>query len=222
MHGRTNLFDVVQSAETKGVRHIVQVGDLSCFWPGPKDALDRWIIKRAEQKKWTAEILTCGGNHENWDLFDKLAAEQDQDKVELYPGSGVFYVRRGAALELDGISHLFLGGAESTDKHKRVEGLNLWEQREEPNKEEFALFKERFNSLKPDTVVTHDAPLRVNFKRLRRNSSKVPNFLEDVLKKSKHRPRRWYFGHHHVFDKWKIDSVKYYCCGLHGQYWSRE
>lgn len=218
-HGRLSSVDkVVQSAEARGVKAIVQVGDFSVFWPGPKDALDRWIIKRA-QRDWKIEILTCGGNHDNWELFDELAEEQGTDKVELYPNSGVFYVKRGSLIEIGGKSHLFLGGAETTDKADRHEGFNLWEHREEPSKEEFDVFFERFDRDKPEIIVTHDAPLRVKFKRLRRNTSVTPNMLENTLKLSKHKPKRWYFGHHHKLDKWKIGGTKFYCCGLHGQYW---
>jgi hypothetical protein len=242
IHGSPEyLGRIVQKAEAKGANYIVQVGDLGVFfpsenerktyrkdgmirrWHGSNTDLDEWIKKRARKGKWKTKILTCGGNHDNWTVFDELAEEQGHpDMVELYPDSGVYHVPRGTQLDLDGISHLFLGGAESTDKYRRVEGLDLWNNREEPNGLEFELFSLFMGYDEPDTIITHDAPTRVKLTRARRNHSITPNTLEDILKESGHKPKRWYFGHHHMLEKWKINGTKFYCCGLHGEHWERQ
>ncbi|MHA2068543.1 MAG: metallophosphoesterase family protein [Candidatus Thorarchaeota archaeon] len=242
IHGGPDfLGGIVQKAEARGVSHIIQVGDFGTFfpsnrerktyrkdgvirqWHGDSSDLDAWIQKRARQGKWTTKILTCGGNHDNWTVFDRLQEEQGYpDMVELYPNSGVYYVPRGTMLELDGISHLFLGGAESTDKFRRIEGLDLWNDREEPSREEFERFSLMLEEGRPDTVITHDAPTRIHFDRMRRNQSITPNTLETILKLSDYKPKRWYFGHHHKMKKWKVNGTKFFCCGLHGTYWERE
>lgn len=221
VHGRVkDLGNIIQSAESKGVSAIIQVGDF-CFG-FPEDEWPKFFEKRARQKKWTVPIYTCLGNHDNWDLFYQLLEEKGfPDKVEPYPGSGFYIVPRGTILEIDGISHLFLGGAESTDRHRRTVGETWWE-REEPNWKDFENFHKALEEKKPDTVVAHEAPLRVELYRVRRNQSYTPKMMESVLRMSEHQPKRWYFGHFHLLEQWKIEKTRFLCCGLHGQYWMRE
>lgn len=225
IHGRVNdFYKVIQIAESKNISAIIQVGDFGIGFPDKnrKGSLDDFIKKRGKRGKWKVPIFTCAGNHDNHDFLDQISKEQNfSDKVEIYPNSGVYFVPRGNCLEIDGITHLFLGGAESTDKQYRIEGSTWWA-REEPSISEFEKFFASLESLKPDTVITHDAPLRVELSRARRDYSYTPNMLENVLKHSEYHPKRWYFGHHHLFEKWKYDRTKFYCCGLHGQYWHRE
>jgi len=220
LHGRlSDLGRIVMSAEAKQFDAIVQVGDFGIGFPGRHTI--RWIEKRAFQGKWTVPLYTCFGNHDSWDLYDAyFDANPDENLFELVPDSGVYVVRRGAVIDIAGIKHIFLGGAESTDKHRRIEGVSYWA-REEPSRAEFNLFFDNWETEKPDTVVTHDAPLRIDIKRMRRNSSHTPRNLESVCKLTKHSPRHWVFGHHHSIEKWKVQKTKYYCCGLHGQGWLR-
>ncbi len=235
IHGRVgDISNIMNRADAIGAT-VIQVGDFGLFWPSNKVAkkgdasakiwysgeLDLWLKKR-EKKKRKSRIITCGGNHDNWNAFDYLVEQNPgKDLIELYPGSEVYFAKRGALVDIEGISHLFLGGAESSDKHNRKADLTWWS-REEPSAEEFDLFFEKFDEEKPNTVVTHEAPLRVELYRHRRNDSYTPNMLENVFKLSDHRPRYWYFGHHHLFEKWKVDGTKFHCCGLHGQLWQRE
>lgn len=241
-HGITRyLHALSQRADSKSAT-IIQVGDFGFGFPTKRqrkkfsknesifdpnnppmwdtDDFCQWIKKRAKKEN-KARIITCGGNHDNWNMLYSLCREQgDSDLIELVPGSEVYYARRGAMIEVDGINHLFLGGAESTDKHKRTPSLDWWD-REEPDREEFEEFFDHLNSGLVHTVVTHDAPLRVPIYRSRRSSSHTPVMLENSLALSEHKPRRWYFGHHHVLNKWDIEGTKFYCCGFHGEYWER-
>lgn len=221
IHGRLkHLSSAYQMAEAKGFDAVIQVGDFGFGFPNC--TIKKWAEKRSRQSKWSVKFISCGGNHDNQDIVDRLSEEQGHpDLIELVPNSGVFFAKRGSCVEIGGIQHLFLGGAESIDKHLRTEGVDFWE-REEPSREEFELFFSNLEKHKPDTVVTHDAPLRVPLKRTGRSVSHVPNMLENVLKYSSHKPSKWYFGHHHVLDQWQIEETKFYCCGLHGQKWIRE
>lgn len=230
--------DAVTDAEAKNINYIVQVGDFGAFFP-TKDqrkrfkedgvirpwhnSLNEWIESRAKIPGKKVKILTAGGNHDNYTILDRLQREQGYPNlVEIYPGSEVYFVPRGNVVELDGIQHLFLGGAESTDKYKRIEGLDLWESREEASGKEFDLFFQNLNEYQPDTVITHDAPLRVKLDRVRRKQSITPNTLERIISMSNYHPKNWVFGHHHLLERWKVGMTKFFCCGLSGQYWDRE
>lgn len=221
IHGRTNdTSALIQRAEAMGISTLVQVGDFGVF--GPRNCtLYKMIAKRARQNKWKTKIITCFGNHDNWDLYYELCMlYPDEDLLEIVPGSGVFVARRGSVIEIEGIKHLFMGGACSNDRHHRTEGVDWWD-REEPDIEEFNDFFQAWETHKPDTILTHEAPLRVPIKRALRKSNTTVRMLDNAIKLSSHKPKRWYFGHHHRLEKWKIDGIKFYCCGLHGDYWER-
>ncbi|XOV87581.1 MAG: metallophosphoesterase [Pseudomonadota bacterium] len=223
IHGQVDaLGDVVQKAEalddsSTPATAIVQVGDFG--WGFSDKRLERWLEKRARQRKWSVPIYTCLGNHDNWYRLEELRSAAGSPSVfELAPGSGCFYVARGACIELGGINHLFLGGAESTDKHGRTEGVDWW-RTEQPSAMEFDHFFYALASEEPEVVVTHEAPLRVRLERSGRETSMTPKMLEQAMLLSDHRPARWYFGHHHVRQCWQMGETDFYGCGLHGEYW---
>ena len=224
IHGRTN--DIGKFTQSCDMRHenteeesvIIQVGDFGFGFPDR--TMIKWLRKRAE-REYKTPIYTCMGNHDNWDLLEEMSREQNNtDLIELVPNSNCFFVQRGAMIDVFGISHLFLGGADSTDKHHRIEGRDWWAG-EQPSSLELERFTKAFNEEKPNTIVSHDAPLRIPFERMRRNQSITAGGLEYAYRKSKHRPRRHYFGHHHKLKQYKDSGTKFYCCGLHGQYFER-
>ncbi len=220
LHGEVDaLANIIQSAEAKKCAAIIQVGDFGYGFPDK--CWDDFFNKRARQGKWTVPIYTCAGNHDNWDMLDQLTKDQNYpNQVEMYPGAGLYFIPRGNVVEIAGIKHLFLGGAESTDKYRRTEGINWWA-REQSNQEEFEKFFYNLEKEKPNTIIAHDAPLRVDIYRAGRKKSLTPVTIERMLELSNYQPKRYAFGHHHLLEKWKIGKTKYYCCGLHGQYWER-
>lgn len=224
IHGRPNdLGRISMSAKAKKITAIVQVGDFGCLWPNNISLkFDEHLRKRAGKNE--VPIYTCGGNHENWDTFLRMQVDQgDPDLVELFPGSKVYYVRRGSVITIDGIKHAFYGGAESTDVVWRTEGVSWWRD-ETPTKEDTERFYDNLNKHKPEVVVTHDCPTRLPLKRytagrvVDRNFLKTSADLENIMKYSPHLPKRWYFGHYHTLNSWNSKGVDFYCCGRHGDY----
>ena len=216
-HGRVNHVAAIDKlAAENGIRFVVQVGDFGIRWPGKPCPVFKYFEKRARKNRAGATWITCGGNHDNWDKWNDLAAKQGHpDLVELAPGC--FFAQRGSVHDLDGVKHIFCGGAESTDRHIRTVGVDWWAA-ETPTYAENTLFFERMESCKPEVVVTHDAPLCVPIDRTQRDKNPTPRNLENIVRLSDHKPQRWYFGHHHMMDEWEIDGVVYSCCGLHGEY----
>ena len=208
-----DIVMVDRQAAEDGATHVIQVGDFGARWGGDPCKIHKYFSKRPEGAPiW----VTCGGNHDNWDKWVELAEKQgNPDLVELAPGC--FWVQRGAMLTLEGKKHVFLGGAESVDRHHRTEGKSWW-RNETPSYQEFSLFAERLETEKPDVVVTHDAPLRVPMERYARADSPTPRNLDNAVKLCGYEPPIWYFGHHHVTTTWDILGTKYQCCGFDGQF----
>lgn len=70
------LRDVAASCARENVRTILQVGDLGLDWPGRNRARMEARLERllAEQDM---TMITCGGNHDNWDTLSALETEPD-------------------------------------------------------------------------------------------------------------------------------------------------
>jgi predicted phosphodiesterase len=217
IHGHVKHVAEIDIAAAKaGATYVVQVGDFGIRWPGGQCSIFKYFEKRARKTRAGPTWITCGGNHDNWDKWNQLSAEQGHpDLVELAPGC--FFAQRGSTHTLGGLGHLFCGGAESTDKHVRSVGVDWWAA-ETPTYSDFTLFMDRMEADKPDIIVTHDAPSCVSIKRTQRDQAPTPRNLNNVLLHSSHKPKVWYFGHHHRMDEWEIEGVLFRCCGLHGQY----
>ena len=220
-HGRVNnISSLLQSAESKHTDDtpvtIIQVGDMGSGFPDGE--FEKFLHKRARQGKFNVKVYTPFGNHDNWDQYDERCKEDPNSATyEIVRGSGFYVVKRGHVISIDGINHIFMGGAESTDKHHRTEGETWWA-REEPNAEEFNLLYDNLQVYKPEVMVAHEAPHRIPLSRDNRECSYTPSMLERIIDLSDHKISRYFFGHFHDLDKWVVDDVEYYCCGWHGEY----
>lgn len=209
-----------------GVDTVVQVGDFGIWWPKTNNPLVKYFKKRARQNRPGPVWYTCGGNHENYDKWLELRDEQGDPATLVDLAPGVHWVVRGRMITLEGQSHLFLGGAESIDKHHRAEGTTWWAY-ESPTYEEFSTFFNALEDQKPEVVVTHDAPTFIDCygdghanMNIDRGSQPTPRNFQNIWKISTHRPAQWYFGHHHVLGEWESEGTTFRCCGLGGQYWA--
>jgi len=223
LHGKVSAFSRVDTvAKSMGADVIVQVGDNAVFWPGT-DAVERYFNKRQRQNKLTIPWYLADGNHEHHNRLDQIWEEQGHpDVVQLF--ENVYHVRRGGFVEIAGVSHVFCGGARSTDRHNRVENVSWWSQ-EAPDGMELRKFFDAIQEHKPEVVVTHDAPNCVPLYRSGRQTDPTAQGFMQIVNMSNHRPQRWYFGHHHVLKSWtNVSDVDFYCCGIDGAFhvWDTE
>ena len=227
-HGYVENFDQIERrALAAKASAIVQLGDFGIFWPGNQRRLVQYFEKRTRQGKRTSPWYFCDGNHDEHDVLDQLWEESGRrDVVEVAPNC--FHVRRGSVVEIEGVKHIFCGGARSTDrgfgyrefvkrgkKHDRI-----WWPQEAPSQEDLTRFFDNLNLHKPDVVVTHDSPVCIELYRDGRNSDPTAQGFQRILQLSEHKPKRWFFGHHHTLETWISDfGVEFYCGGLHGEGW---
>ena len=217
LHGEVDdIMKVDRAAAKAGITHVIQVGDFGIRWTGRPCSIYKYFSKKKRKDKPGPTWITCGGNHDNWDKWFKLSHDQGEPSlVELAPN--VFYAQRGSYHIIEGVGHLFLGGAESTDKHIRVKGKDWWAA-ETPTYADFCLAMARLETCKPEVMITHDAPTCVEIKRTQRDHNPTPRNLNNLLLYSNYKPPRWYYGHHHTMNEDTINNVNFYCCGLGGQY----
>lgn len=227
-HGYVENFDQIERrALAAKASAIVQLGDFGIFWPGNRKRLVQYFEKRRRQGKRTSPWYFCDGNHDEHDVLDQLWEESGRrDVVEVAPNC--FHVRRGSVVEIEGVKHIFCGGARSTDRGEGYREFvkqgekrsRIWWPQEAPNHEELSRFFENLNNHKPEVVVTHDSPVCIKLHRDGRNSDPTAQGFQRILHLSEHKPKRWFFGHHHTLETWISDfGVEFYCGGLHGEGW---
>lgn len=111
---------------------------------------------------------------------------------------------------IDGFNFFWIRGAYSVDKHMRTENINWWKE-EEISYKEFELAVDLFSKDRPDIVFAHDIPSSI-YNNLFYGVSQVnrtSNYLN--LMYFNHRPKLWFFGHHHKSLMKKIDGTNFIC-----------
>lgn len=215
IHGSSDAAEHIDTkAEENNVNAVIQVGDFAMHWFGysekEKDNLYQYFLNRTSKIPW----YTCGGNHENWSTWNQLASQTNSSMVELAPNC--FYIKRGHVATIVGIQHLFIGGAQSTDRLWRIPYHSWWPE-EQANPAEWYLALQNLNHYSPKVVVSHDAPLNIHYDREGREKSLTPNELQYLYDNTLIKPELWVYGHHHVIQHNIIENTNFYCCGVAGQ-----
>ena len=106
----------------------------------------------------------------------------------------------------------YIRGAESVDKQWRVEGVSWWKE-EELSYRQAKDAIELYASYKPDIMLTHDCPssalLFFITNPLKDEISITNNILHECFKI--HKPKNWYFGHHHIDKEVEYKGTKFRC-----------
>ena len=173
---------------------VICCGDFG-YWPGKQ-----WAQELEEIKTKGAKILWCDGNHEDhWALRDRVTDE-------LAPN--VIYMPRGSTYTLpDGRVMMFMGGADSIDKHMRIEGSTWF-------REEVIQQRDLYDlpDIKVDIFITHTCPVELLNDLLkydlRKNSDPSNKALTELWKRYK--PDLWFFGHWHKSLEGMLSSTKWY------------
>jgi predicted phosphodiesterase len=153
----TKSFPLQKELDKNDIMFIL--GDSALCWDG--NGSDRYIQNWFSEKNFTT--ISLMGNHENHILIQKLPI------VEKYGGrlhqikDNVFYAINGEIYTIANKTILCIGGADSTDKELRKEGISWWPQ------EAINIFDMRnaFNNLekhnfKVDYVFSHTGGTEIN------------------------------------------------------------
>lgn len=195
--GKINTSRFPEQKDLTKDDYLIVLGDFGGVW-GDKDQ-DRYIQKTYGERNFTT--LFIDGNHENHDLLDSYPVEEwHGGKVHRITDS-ILHLMRGQVYEIDGLTFFTMGGAESTDKAWRKEGVSWWA-REMPSEEEYEEAAANLEKCggEVDYVLTHCAPettlCALNMSNVYfRSANELTKFF-DLLTQTI-RFREWYFGHYH-------------------------
>ena len=138
------------------------------------------------------------GNHENFELLDKLPRQKWHGGYVSYVRDSIIHLKRGQFFDL-GKTFFVMGGAPSIDKDLRTPYLDWWPE-EIPSSVEYdcAINRLQQANWRMDYVLTHTVPnyLIEEFMPLRKVYDKsLDKFLKILLETSTY--TKHYFGHFH-------------------------
>ena len=188
--------------------YVIITGDFGGVWG--QDRTDKYIIKTYEKRNFTT--LFVDGNHENHDALDQYPVEEWHGGKIHRISNTVIHLMRGQVYEIGGKTFFTMGGAQSTDKIYRKEGVSWWA-RELPSDEEYseAISNLEKHDFKVNYIVTHCAPEDYAYyytnMDISRKLNKMTQFLSGLITEYNISFDGWYFGHYHE----DIDFEKFHC-----------
>jgi hypothetical protein len=148
---------VIELAARMGVSRVVQTGDFG-YWPRHPAGIAFLTKVAARCSELGVAVWFCDGNHED---HSRLRHGSATAPVQVMPS--IWWVPRGRFVEWGGRRILFIGGAVSVDKPRRIAGVD-WFEEETPSPEQLGRAATRQDI---DIVVAHeglpDTPLRSTF-----------------------------------------------------------
>lgn len=151
-----------------------------------------WLInhKNNQDKNGLWNHWIVMGNHDYIPFSHTYPSIKDH---AFWPKENIFMVR----------------GAESVDKHYRVEGQD-WFSNEELNYQEQLKAFDKYCECKPKIVISHDCPQMVVGELFGiYDKSQTRSMLEMMFQE--HQPELWIFGHHHKSKDRIINGTRFIC-----------
>lgn len=184
---------------------VLQCGDFG-YWPNKP-----WAAPLSNIRCQGSKILWACGNHEDhW-------AIRDRETDELAPD--VFYMPRGSTYQLeDGRTILFMGGADSIDKHRRRLG-DTWF----PEEVIRPIDIENLPDIKVDIIISHTCPGELLHIMLPLYPGKLPEPSNMALSElwKIYNPELWFFAHWHHYHEGNVMGTQWYALDYpgHGTRW---
>lgn len=187
--------------------YLIILGDFGLYWKDDKEY--RYWLKWFKQKKYT--ILWLDGNHENHHWINSFSVTEWHGGKVHQTEENIIHLMRGEVYELAGKKFFVCGGASSTDKEHRVEGVSWWpEENISEAERENALTNLAKHGNKVDYILSHTiypefATSKLSAELKPEYIGPTENFLADINKSVEF--EAWYFGHYHK----DVTHDKYHC-----------
>lgn len=193
--GKLKIFAKANSQLTWN-DYLIIAGDFGGVWYADKlkDTLKDYL-------NLPFTVLFIDGNHENFDLLNAYDVQIWHGGKVHKIADNIIHLMRGQVFEIESKTFFTFGGAESIDKHLRIEGVSWWVD-EVPSKRDYdeALTNLAKVNNKVDYIITHSADEKAltsgplaKFGFIVFPTSRALNHFEENIKYS-----HWYFGHFHV------------------------
>ena len=189
--------------------YVIVLGDFGLLWHW--DETFEHYLEWLKAKPYT--LLWLDGNHENHEWIQSLPEATWHGGTVHYVAENIIHLARGSIFEIEGKHFLTMGGAQSSDKKHRVEGISWWAG-EVPSDVEGFEAMQNIQELHAagktvDYVLTHTCPrflIPIMF-AVYDNDDPTTKLLDAIHLEVMDEISGWYFGHWHE----DIDLEKYHC-----------
>jgi predicted phosphodiesterase len=178
------------------VDYSIQLGDLGFVY----DELEKVSSDRHK---------VLAGNHDNYDRDGDRFVKQTPHFLGDF---GIYHV--------PGVSpFFFVRGGASIDKMQRRIGFNWWPE-EELGYSQMVAALDAYRECRPEMVISHECPVRVisevGTMSEWNGETVMPSITARLLQEmwKSHRPKYWFFGHHHQNWTGEIDGTTFMCLGI--------
>lgn len=131
IHGDlTRIIDFIKKFELKLGDSIIILGDFGIFWR--KDEKNsEYLINYYEKNCNGVHLYWLDGNHENFDIINswnlnKNYEYDNSDHIHYCPRGFITFIDIDCGDHIEARKALFIGGADSVDKFRRIEHLSWW------------------------------------------------------------------------------------------------
>lgn len=216
------LYCQEQGADFRDVTTVIVLGDFGLPWekcPVDDEGIHPTNQKDKELLEWYCgkdfTVLALMGNHDNYDMIEKLPEVGMLGASVFKVARNVFYLKRGQVYSIEGKSFLVLGGAVCDDKALRTPHEDWWEQEEWTEGEKSACLSRilaaggHFDYVLSHTGTTAGIAaanpyfrIEEHLPALHKDSNVLFNDKVDSLVSYK----KWFFGHWHR--DWGYDNYR--------------
>ena len=217
IHGNEQHAEwVLRTAAREGATHVIAAGDFG-YW-----AHLSWGRRFLANVAGLANSLGItlwwvDGNHENHDMLEDLVAEHGDEHPIAIEAGNLWWIPRGATVEIAGLTIMGFGGAYSVDWDMRTPGHSWWAGELITREQVDRLAERREADPRPvDILVTHEAPLG---KKLTYKDRIPESVAQRALVSEIHalvKPALHVTGHHHVRETFGIDDAEVHVVGRDG------
>jgi Calcineurin-like phosphoesterase len=182
--------------------YVIVAGDWGVVWNGLLDSIktENYLINFHNKAPFTT--LVVRGNHDNVLRLEEFPEVEMFGDIVKQISDTIFYLLDGHVYNIDGKTIFVMGGADSFDKAKRVEGVSWWRE-EVPSYMTIKTGIERLAKVnnKVDYVVTHAIfteayeqlfGTKANERHMRDPMIQNLQVIKDTIDY-----KMWYCGHYH-------------------------
>lgn len=186
--------------------YLIVLGDIGVCWDNGRN--DKYV--RTTLKELPVTTLFIDGNHENFDMLNEYDVTFWNGGMVHEIEPDILHLIRGQVFKIEGRTFFTFGGAFSTDKSYRTEGIDWWPE-ELPSEDEYERGVKALESVKNkvDFVLTHTAPYDVVAELgvdMHEEEEELQQYLQNIADTIHF--KHWLFGHFH--EDIKIED-RFYC-----------
>lgn len=210
---RFSSFNFPEGKKLTRDDYVFIAGDFGVIWDNDEtNPSENYLLDWLDEKPWTTFVI--GGNHENWDRLRKIPLEVKFGVKLGVIRPNVLFVPNGTLITLNGKKIFCFGGAMSTDKVYRTEGISWWAGEIPPYEEmNLGTIVLENNGYKVDIIITHTMPIdcvEEFVKQMGYNSERIVDPVSNYLSFIQNHTQfdKWFCGHFHKDHKFgKVDCL---------------